>query len=247
MRYGETYLASGTGFLVQTHTCVGLVTARHNLTGRDHETNDCLHTQGGVPDNIEVHHNGLVPSSNVLRSEPIIDGDGQALWIEHPHLGPHCDVVLLPLLNPGGVLLAPYTWQREYADTPIIGRFKRKTVRCYAKCRQTYVTHEEKETDVNIGVHLLADALRDRFDRALIISADTDLNSAVVLARLEAPGKRIDLVAPPQRMGRNSSALFEITKGRVRASLLPPQIVLPNGKCIIRPVEYDPPIVTHRQ
>ena len=119
MRYGETYLASGTGFLVQTHTCVGLVTARHNLTGRDHETNDCLHTQGGVPDNIEVHHNGLVPSSNVLRSEPIIDGDGQALWIEHPHLGPHCDVVLLPLLNPGGVLLAPYTWQREYADIAV--------------------------------------------------------------------------------------------------------------------------------
>ena len=124
--------------------------------------------------------------------------------------------------------------------TPIIGRFKAKTVQCHAKCRQTYVTHEEKETDVNIGVHLMADALKDRFDRALIISADTDLNSAVALARFEAPGKRIDLVAPPARMGRNSAALFEVTKGKVRHSLLPAQIQLSDGRTIIRPVEYDP-------
>lgn len=125
--------------------------------------------------------------------------------------------------------------------TPIIGRFKAKTVRCHAKCRQTYMTHEEKETDVNIGVHLMADALQGRFDRALIISADTDLNSAVVLARSEAHGKRIDLVAPPARKGRNSAALFEVTKGKVRASLLPAQITRQSGATIVRPKEYDPP------
>jgi len=125
--------------------------------------------------------------------------------------------------------------------TPIIGRFKAKTVRCHAKCRQTYVTHEEKETDVNIGVHLMADALKDRFDRALIISADTDLNSAVTLTRAEAPNKRIDLVAPPGRMSRNSAALFEITKGKLRGSLLPAQVQYSDSRVIVRPVEYDPP------
>jgi uncharacterized LabA/DUF88 family protein len=129
----------------------------------------------------------------------------------------------------------------EHGVTPVIGRFKRKSVKCHARCRQTYITHEEKETDVNIGVHLIADALRDRFDRALVMSADTDLNSAVALARLEAPAKRIDLVAPPNRMGRNSAALFEVTKGRVRSSLLPAQIVRADGKIITRPSEYNPP------
>lgn len=124
--------------------------------------------------------------------------------------------------------------------TPIIGRFKRKTVRCHA-CRQSYVTHEEKETDVNIGVHLIADVLTDRVDRALVVSADTDLNSAVALARSEAPGKRIDLVAPPARMGRNSAALFEITMGRIRSSLLPERIATLDGRTIQRPTEYDPP------
>jgi uncharacterized LabA/DUF88 family protein len=128
--------------------------------------------------------------------------------------------------------------------TPVIGRFKAKSVRCQAKCHQTYMTHEEKETDVNIGVHLIADALKDRFDRALIISADTDLNSAVRLTRAEAPGKRIDLVAPPGRKGRNSAALFEVTKGRVRSSLLPARIQRPDGQAIQRPTEYDPPELT---
>ena len=125
--------------------------------------------------------------------------------------------------------------------TPIIGRFKAKTVQCHARCRQIYMTHEEKETDVNIGIHLMADALRNRFDRALIVSADTDLNSAVALTRAEAPGTRIDLVAPPGRKGRNSSALFEVTKGKVRQSLLPEEIQLSDGRIIVRPAEYDPP------
>lgn len=127
--------------------------------------------------------------------------------------------------------------------TPIIGRFKRKTVHCRARCQQTYFTHEEKETDVNIGVHLVADALRDRFERALVISADTDLNSAVLLARAEAPEKRVDLVAPPNRMGRNSKALFEVTKGRVRSSLLPAQVARGDGRTVERPAEYAPPTV----
>lgn len=124
--------------------------------------------------------------------------------------------------------------------SPVIGRFKAKTVRCHA-CRKSYVTHEEKETDVNIGVHMMADLLTGRLDRARIVSADTDLNAAVLLARAEAPGKQIDQVAPPGRKGRNSAALFEITRGKVRASLLPEEITRNDGKVVQRPTEYDPP------
>ena len=124
--------------------------------------------------------------------------------------------------------------------SPVIGRFKAKTVRCHS-CKKSYVTHEEKETDVNIGVHMMADLLTGRLDRALIVSADTDLNAAVLLARTEAPAKQIDQVAPPGRKNRNSAALFEITKGKVRASLLPDAITRKNGKVVQRPANYDPP------
>ena len=125
--------------------------------------------------------------------------------------------------------------------TFIEGRFKEKPMQC-KKCGVRYIAHEEKETDVNIGVHLMADGLKDRFDRALVISADTDLNEAVTLAKAEATGKQIAIVAPPKRKGRNSNALFEVTVNRLRRSLLPEQIVW-DGKTIIRPAEYDPPAI----
>lgn len=127
------------------------------------------------------------------------------------------------------------------AVTPIVGRFKEKRVRCQASCKEEYVTHEEKETDVNIGVHLMADALNDRFDRALVVSADTDLNAAVAFTRKEAAQKRIDIVAPPGRMNRNRKALFAITKGKIRASLLPETIHSKTGQLISRPQKYAPP------
>jgi len=125
--------------------------------------------------------------------------------------------------------------------TPIIGHFKAKSVQCKAVCQQNYTTHEEKETDVNIGIHLVADALHDRFDRALVVSADTDLNPAVLLTRAEAAGKRVDIVAPPNRMNRNSAASFSITKGKIASSLLPAVITVSENTTIIRPEKYDPP------
>jgi uncharacterized LabA/DUF88 family protein len=131
----------------------------------------------------------------------------------------------------------------EVGVEPIIGRFKEKSVRCQAKCRQGFTTHEEKETDVNIGVHLMADALQNNFDRALVISADTDITAAVRLARDRSVGKLIDVIAPPGRMSRNREIgpLFEISKGKLKKSLLPSIIKRENGLDIIRPRKYNPP------
>jgi hypothetical protein len=119
MKFGDTQLASGTGFLVQTGIGAALVTARHNLTGRHHETDACLHAQGGVPDTIEVFHNWLVPGSNVIKSEALFDAAGVARWIEHPRLGPLCDVALLPLQDWAGVAVAPYGRQRDYPQIAV--------------------------------------------------------------------------------------------------------------------------------
>lgn len=129
---------------------------------------------------------------------------------------------------------------QAYGVTFIEGRFKEKPMECKS-CGTQYVAHEEKETDVNIGVHLMADGIKGRYDRAIVISADTDLNEAVNLARKEAPSTRVDIVAPPHRKGRNSIALFEITLGRIRRSLLP-ETVEYQGEAISRPQQYTPPL-----
>lgn len=142
-----------------------------------------------------------------------------------------------------------YRRHQKYVDalkikgvTPVLGHFKAKSVKCQAVCKKMYKTHEEKETDVNIGIHVVADALKDRFDRALIVSADTDLNPVVSLARAEAADKYIDIVAPPGRKNRNSAALFSISHGKLVDSLLPQSLETLEGKVILRPEKYEPPI-----
>ena len=122
-----------------------------------------------------------------------------------------------------------------------MGRFKKKRIICKATCGEEFTTHEEKETDVNIGSHLIADALRDRFDVAFVISADTDLMAAVRLARKERPDLKIILVAPPKRKGRSREMkhILELTKGRIRKHRLPENLKRPNENQIIAPANYQ--------
>ena len=85
----------------------------------------------------------------------------------------------------------------------------------------------------------MADGLNDRFDRALVISADTDLDGAVRLTK-EETNKQIDIVAPPGRWKKNAESLFEIKEQQLQDSLFPQQITH-EGKKFTRPTEYDPP------
>ena len=124
----------------------------------------------------------------------------------------------------------------------IPGQFKKKFLKCKV-CHARYQTHEEKETDVNIGIHLIRDAFEDQFDRALVITADTDIRSAVDMARSIAGTKSIDVVSPPKRMGRSRSLkpLFEISVGKVRAARLDESYTLEGGKTIQVPSKYRLP------
>lgn len=54
---------------------------------------------------------------------------------------------------------------------------------------------EEKGSDVNLGAHLVRDALMDRFDAAFVITNDTDLVEPIRIARQEA-GKTVGLISP---------------------------------------------------
>lgn len=65
----------------------------------------------------------------------------------------------------------------------IYGRYQVKSQICRG-CGKVWSTYEEKETDVNIAVSLVADAAAARSDLALLISADADLCPAIRTARV---------------------------------------------------------------
>jgi len=121
----------------------------------------------------------------------------------------------------------------------IEGKFKKKPIKC-RECQNTFWKPEEKETDVNIASHLVADGFKNRYERAIVISADTDLNGAIKLTRRET-SKEIRLGAPPKRRKLNIEVDFEISANKVRQSLLPAEIQTKKGATIIRPEEYTPP------
>jgi len=85
----------------------------------------------------------------------------------------------------------------------VFGKFKYRDKKCRL-CGGTYQIPEEKQTDVNIAIKLFQAALKDDFDRAIIISGDGDLIPAIKAVKESFPHKEIGLVIP---IGRQAEEL----------------------------------------
>jgi len=78
----------------------------------------------------------------------------------------------------------------------ILGQFKKKSRHC-SLCLSHSITHEAKETDVNIALSLFELAYQGAYDRAFLISNDSDLAPAIKKVLEHFPHKKITVVAPP--------------------------------------------------
>ena len=114
------------------------------------------------------------------------------------------------------------------------GRFERREMEC-SQCGHSYRRPQEKETDVRMAVQMVVDAMNDRFDVALVVTADSDLVPAVETVRSEF-GKVVLIVHPPRRHG---SQLIEAADGErfisrswLNQAQFPDPLLLtkPNGK-----------------
>ena len=117
----------------------------------------------------------------------------------------------------------------------VYGEFKRKDKRCRL-CRQKYSTFEEKQTDVNIAIHLLQLAVMDQYDRAILISGDTDLIPAIKAVRVTFPQKEIGVILP---IGKSSEDLLKqadfrhkMREHHLASSRFPDSILLPDGSTL---------------
>jgi hypothetical protein len=99
---------------------------------------------------------------------------------------------------------------------------------------------------VHFSLKLVEDAIDDVFDRAIIISADSDLVPAVRVVRRRTPG--IFLATPPGRyamardlLGVCNSGMSK-TAGRIANCLLPEELLDGNNNLLVRrPPGYAPP------
>ena len=118
------------------------------------------------------------------------------------------------------------------------GHFAERERSCRV-CGASWLTYEEKMTDVNIAVKILGDAGDDRFDTAVIVSGDSDLTGPIEEIRTRYPDKRVVVAFPPNRhstgLKKAADAYFAIGRNALRDSQFPDTVVKPDGYPLSRP------------
>ena len=121
------------------------------------------------------------------------------------------------------------------------GKFLYKKHTC-SKCKYEQSQPEEKMSDVNIALHLICNASGDVFERAILISTDSDLLGPVSLVRQRFPEKEVTVAFPPKRFSidlcRAASSSFRINETHLRQSQLPKEITKKDGYVLKRPSKW---------
>ena len=124
----------------------------------------------------------------------------------------------------------------------VLGKFKEKDRIC-KKCGKSYTSHEEKATDVNISLYIFIEAYKDNYDKALIITADTDIIPAIELTTLHFPEKELHVILPFSRHGKifdeYAHDVKRIRRHHLKRNQLPEKIEDESGKIYSRPPEWN--------
>jgi hypothetical protein len=149
-----------------------------------------------------------------------------------------------PVTGPGAAR------QRTYLDalashgtvtTVHLGRFHRKTHTC-RRCGSSWITHEEKESDVALAVRAVADAAAGEVDQAWFVSGDSDMCPSVRAVRRIAPAMRTVAVFPPRRssvdLRRAVHGVLQVFDRVPSRHQLPDPVIGPNGAVYARPTHW---------
>jgi uncharacterized LabA/DUF88 family protein len=124
----------------------------------------------------------------------------------------------------------------------IFGRFGKKTVKC-KKCRKEFYAYEEKRIDVEIAVNFLADAINDHYDKAFILSGDSDLVPAIKLVRQNCPEKELGVIIPISRQAEElkltADSHMKVKEKHLKTSQLEDSINIEGSNPITRPSSWN--------
>ena len=131
---------------------------------------------------------------------------------------------------------------QELSGTKIIyGEFKRRDKKCQI-CKRIYQTFEEKQTDVNIAIQLFKLSIQEKYDKAMIISGDSDLIPSIEAVKSIFPHKKIGVIIP---IGRSAEQLkqtcdfhMKMKEKHLKGSMLPDVIDLGEGNKLERPQRW---------
>ena len=123
------------------------------------------------------------------------------------------------------------------------GKYQDEPQKCRLCGGEDTVSHE-KMTDVNIAVEMMSGAFQDRFDTALLISADSDLCPPVSAICSLFPEKRVVVGFPPARrsgeLAKVASNMFVVGRTSLAKSQFPVEIRTSSGVVLKKPATWAP-------
>jgi len=124
------------------------------------------------------------------------------------------------------------------------GQFYEKQITCRL-CKGTYTVAEEKRTDVNISVRMMADCSIDNVDTLVLVSADSDFMPPLQFIKEHYPSKKIRVYFPPDLNSGALSAFMRAdnkkvvrlgnSKVKFLNSVMPDVVSVGNFTCTIPP------------
>ncbi|MBZ0201876.1 MAG: NYN domain-containing protein [Ignavibacteria bacterium] len=121
------------------------------------------------------------------------------------------------------------------------GNYQSNFIEC-GRCKAIIETPNEKMTDVNIATELLSDAFKDKFDTAILISADSDLSAPISRVIEIFKDKKVICAFPPDRfskeLSKRASGYFSIGRKKFSASVFPDEIVTKDGFTLHKPASW---------
>jgi len=121
------------------------------------------------------------------------------------------------------------------------GHYLINTIEC-KKCCNIFPKPNEKMTDVNIAVEILTDAFQNSYDKAIIISADSDLSGPIRKIKTFFPDKKIIVAFPPARysfiLDKIAHAFFTIGRKKFAESVFPEEVKKADGFILHKPDKW---------
>ena len=122
-----------------------------------------------------------------------------------------------------------------------LARFLPKDIFC-PNCRTKFVKHEEKQTDVALGVKVLELALSGEIETIVIVSGDSDLIPAIRTTRRLFPSVEIWMGFPAGNGGKQlrkaTHGAFTFSAAQYASHQLPNPVVLGSGRTIHKPNKW---------
>ena len=135
--------------------------------------------------------------------------------------------------------------QKVHGVNVAMGHYSHETVKCFG-CDDEWKKPTEKQGDINVAIHLIADGMNDLFDVAYLLSADSDQAATAKMFADIFPKKKLVQVVPPKRnhsleIARYTSYKVKINTDHLEKCVMGDVVFRPKVANARRPNEYSPP------